>query len=452
MQTRTLPASLVAALAILLAAAPASARRLFVAPTASTDSVSAGAGTGKEDGTRAHPFGDLRRALASARSLGRETGRETGEGGPGVTIQLEPGEYVLTPDAAIDSTCGNCADPSVRVPITVGLRVSGRRIRISGAPDHASVIRTNAGYGIFFEECRQCGLEGVTITGGARDTSGMATDAGVVVRRSSVEIADCLIRDNIGDSATVAKTVVGLIGIAGREGSRIRIARNRIIRNSWDGIALYRDANAEIEDNVIDGVDLAVGGRVGGGRGVGIGVTWNGEAKISGNLVRRYWKGIGLFVDARGTVSENVVEHVATWGLSLWDAEKGTPRGLFTDNAVDSTGACGVMIAAARSDSAWGAGSGALTGNAIVRTGQNPKYDSGEPYCLQVAVADHGVPRAFRIEGNAFWNNREKAGAAGSGDLGLEQFRERIGPLCSRLVLRPALAESWFLREFGGKR
>ena len=55
---------------------------------------------------------------------------------------------------------------------------------------------------------------------------------------------------------------------------------------------------------------LACGKALGGGRGVGIGVTWNAKAGIRGNLVRRYWKGIGLFVDAEGTVVENIIEDI----------------------------------------------------------------------------------------------------------------------------------------------
>ena len=51
-----------------------------------------------------------------------------------------------------------------------------------------------------------------------------------------------------------------------------------------------------IEGNWIDGVDLARGERIGGGRGVGIGATWNAYANVRGNVVRRYWKGIGAFV------------------------------------------------------------------------------------------------------------------------------------------------------------
>ncbi len=129
------------------------------------------------------------------------------------------------------------------------------------------------------------------------------------------------------------------------------IEGNEIVRNSWDGIALYRDASAVIAGNVIDGVDKARGSRIGGGRGVAIGLTWNAFADVRGNLVKRYWKGIGVFVDAWGCVQENVIEDIVTWGIAYWDADKGKPVGFFEDNVIYGTGACGASITCA--ETSW---------------------------------------------------------------------------------------------------
>ena len=74
----------------------------------------------------------------------------------GLTVVLAPGEYHLTPFAAVDSTCGNCEDPAVAVPITVGLLVSGENVSLSGPAEGEAVIYTNAGYGIYFKDCRSC--------------------------------------------------------------------------------------------------------------------------------------------------------------------------------------------------------------------------------------------------------------------------------------------------------
>ncbi|HXG01427.1 MAG TPA: right-handed parallel beta-helix repeat-containing protein, partial [Bacteroidota bacterium] len=169
-----------------------------------------------------------------------------------VEVRLSAGEYHLTPQLIIDSSCGNCENPQTPVQATAGLHLRGNSIRLIGPPDRSAVIVTHAGYGLFFERCNNGLVESLTITGGERDTNGNATDAAIVVKNSRVVIRNNLITDNIGDSLRVRKTIVGIMGICGRENSRLIISGNRIIRNSWDGIALYRQAEAIIEDNVVD--------------------------------------------------------------------------------------------------------------------------------------------------------------------------------------------------------
>jgi hypothetical protein len=347
----------------------------------------------------------------------------------GTVLRLASGVYDLTPDEYREPTCGNCPDVNTPVHATAGLVVTGRGIRIVGPETGTAEIRTHAGYGIVFEDCVDCALERVTVTGGQRDTSAAATDAAVLVKRGTVSILDCRIMNNVGDSTRVARTVAGIIGIAGREGADLVIRGNSILRNSWDGIALYRGATAVIEDNVIDGLDLARGDRVGGGRGVGIGVTWDATATIRGNLVRRYWKGIGAFVNAAITVEGNVVEHIATWGVTVWDAGTGRPSADFTGNVIFDTGACGAAIIR---ESAEGT-PGRLVGNVFFRTGQDPRYDSGEPYCFQAPVARHAVPATFEISGNLFAGNRGPGDAPVPEDVTDEAFREGLDPIWQKL-------------------
>ncbi len=365
---------------------------------------------------------------------------------PHSTIRLTPGDYHLTPHPIEEPTCGNCEEPATRVPATVGLLVTGKGLRIVGAGAGETRLHTHAGYGVFFDGCESCALEGVTVTGGARDRDARATDAAVIVKHSRVEIRRCRIEGNIGTADVVAQTVVGVIGIAGREGAEIFAAGNHILRNSWDGVALYRDASAVLVDNVIDGVDRARGETIGGGRGVGIGITWNAKARVRGNLVRNYWKGIGLFVDAAATVEENVVEDILTWGISLWDAGKGRPSGTIRYNAVYRTGACGVAIVR---ESEAPPAPGELTRNAIVRTGQDPRYDSGEPYCFQTAIARHAVPVGFAIRENFLWDNREPEDHPGSEDIPEEALDASIEGLITRLEGWKALWGSEFLIRFG---
>ena len=290
----------------------------------------------------------------------------------GYTFQLAPGHYYLDPQAYVDSTCGNCDDPLTPVAATVGLHVSGRRISIEGKGEEPGdvVIHTGAGYGLLFRGCEQCRISNVTITGGVRDPDANATDAAIVVQDSQVHIENCVIRDNLGDSTVVAQTVVGIMGISGRESAVLTIKNNRIIRNSWDGIALYRGARASISNNLIDGVDKAAGAHLGGGRGVGIGLTWNARANIQYNRVTRYWKGIGVFVDAEATIQENVIEEIVTWGVAYWDGGRGRPVLNMTRNVIFDTGACGIAITR---ESGGEPMAGYCRENVVFHTGQNPK-------------------------------------------------------------------------------
>jgi hypothetical protein len=322
------------------------------------------------------------------------------------TLLLRPGRYSLQPAAFTDSTCGNCQELETPVPATRGLHVTVPGVRIVGPGADSAILHTHAGYGLYFDGCDGCSLEGVTVTDGVRDPDGRAADGGVVVKHGRVDLTDCAIRDNIGDSATVAETVVGIAGVVGREGSRIAVDGCRIIRNSWDGFALYRQASATISNTVVDGVDAARGGAVGGGRGVGIGATWDATVTVRTTLVRNYWKGIGGFVDARVDARHNIVEEILTWGLAYWGADGGAPVATFDENVVYRTGACGAMIAR-DTEVAEGEDPGELTGNVFVATGQDPRYDDGTPYCHQRAIARHAVPAGFEIEGNLIHDARE---------------------------------------------
>lgn len=361
-----------------------------------------------------------------------------------VEIELLSGKYHLTPAAFIDSTCGNCEDPNTPVHATCGLRIRAKHVQIHGPADRSAVLFTRAGYGLLFENCTDALIENLSITGGQRDPDGRATDAAIVVKNSRVIIRNNRIFANIGDSATVAKNVVGIVGICGRENAHMTIVGNEIIRNSWDGIALYRGAEAVIAQNVIDGVDKAKGKQVGGGRGVGIGVTWNAKANIEGNLVKRYWKGIGLFVDANGTVANNVVEDIITWGITLWDADKGAPVGLIDKNIIYRTGACGASLTRNQP----GEAPGSFRDNIIVQTAQNPKYDSPDYYCYQCALAVQAVPDSFLIEGNLFYDNRRATDDLPNHDVTRDEFLRALRPTLERLSQDRILKQSDFFSDY----
>lgn len=367
-----------------------------------------------------------------------------------VSVVLAPGEYHLIPTAAVDSTCGNCEDPTETVPMTVGLLVTGRAVWILGPDRGEATIYSHAGYGIYFKDCNDCGIAGVTITGGERDTAAAATDAAIVVKNSTVSVFHNKVTGNIGDSTLVAANIVGIMGICGRENSFMWIRDNDITRNSWDGIALYRDAEAEIELNLIDGVDKARGREVGGGRGVAVGITWNAKAKVKSNVVKRYWKGIGIFVDAHAVVQENIIEEMLTWGIAYWDAGRGRPWAFIEHNVIYDCGACGVSITR-EAPFAEDESPGGMTGNIVVKTGQNPKYDDADYYCLQCALALHAVPEHFAIERNLFYDNRRAADELFDEDVTEEEFMEARKDLLEDIL---ASKQSWywqnsrFLREY----
>ncbi len=360
-----------------------------------------------------------------------------------VEFHLLPGIYDLIPTEFIDNTCGNCENPDTSIAASYGLHLQGKNMKIFGADSGEVSIHTNAGYGIYFENCLDCAIEGITVTGGKRDTSGLATDAAIVVKNSTVSVSNNRLANNKGQQEIVRKNIVGIMGIAGREGSVITVTNNKIIGNSWDGIALYHNAKAIIENNLIDGVDKATGDKVGGGRGVAIGVTWNAEAEIRNNLIKRYWKGIGVFVDAKAKLEYNIIEDIVTWGIALWDADKGKPVGKISGNIIYNTGACGASITVQSVDVEYGW----FKDNIIVQTAQNPKYDSPDYYCYQCALALHAVPENFEIEKNIFYDNRRASDDLPDFDLSLVEFKNAAVVFCGNNFPNPFFHSSDFNNE-----
>jgi len=359
-----------------------------------------------------------------------------------VEVFIATGHYHLIPREIIDSTCGNCPDPDQAVPATAGLVISGNYVRLFGPEGRWAVIHTHAGYGFYFTDCRQGIVENLFITDGVRDPDANATDAAIVAKNSTVTIRGNRIHDNIGDSSLVAGNIVGIMGICGRENARLTIEDNEIRRNSWDGIALYRGAEAVIRGNLIDGVDRAAAVQAGGGRGVAVGITWDARAIIEYNLLRRYWKGLGIFVDARVEARHNIIEQMLTWGVALWDADAGAPVGFIENNAIYQTGACGVTITRSRP----GPEPGRLSGNVIVETAQDPRYDDPDLYCHQCALSIFSMPDTFIIENNIFYDNRTATPDLPDDDISPEGFSELAEGISDRLLTVPVLQQSEFAR------
>jgi len=360
-----------------------------------------------------------------------------------INVKLASGIYELRSETIIDSSCGNCVNPDTLVTATAGLIISGKNIQITGPDNKTAVLKTNSGYGLFVINCEDLIIENLTITGGIRDSSSFATDAAIVVKNSDVIIRNNKITRNYGDQKLIEQNVVGIMGICGRENSMLRIYNNLITKNSWDGIALFRDSEAVIDENIIDGVHKA-GGRIAqGGRGVGIGVTWNAKATIRNNLVKRYWKGIGLFVDAEGYIENNIVEDIITWGISLWNAGDGSPRGFINNNIIYKTGAMGMSITSQTEENP-----GYFVSNIIVRTAQDSTYDSPEYYGYQCALAEHLVPKEFGIENNLFFDNRRSELRLPDYDTTLENFENCLKAKKEWINKITILEQSDFYHDF----
>ncbi len=292
----------------------------------------------------------------------------------GDTLLLAPGTYTADPVEFIDSLCGNCAEHKTPHWASYGFQVKGKSLWIIGSGDE-TILETRAGYGMFFDNCPEGRIMNLTITGGIRDTSGMATDAGIVARNSRVTVQHCRIRDNTDYPDSI---IVGIGGVMGREGAELFILNNRLTNNTWDGVALYRGATAYIADNVIHE-----------GRGAGIGITWDATATVVRNQVSNYWKGIGSFGATRVVCHNNIVYHCLGWGIIA----TGTSYMDCANNVIYRNGNCGFGL--------WGKETeGRMTNNVIMLNGWREEW-----VCPQVGVWNYGHPLQFPMSYNLLWDN-----------------------------------------------
>jgi hypothetical protein len=292
------------------------------------------------------------------------------------TILVAPGTYVSRPYSFPESLCGNCQEHRTPVKASRGFLVKDKGLVILGSSPDSTVLVTNAGYGFLFLNSHDSEIRNLKVTGGIRDLDGAATDAGIVATWSHVTIRGCLVSDNTRRPDSIA---VGIGGIMGREGAELLIVHNGIENNTWDGIALYRGAMAWIEDNIING-----------GRGAGIGVTWDASATIVGNRISNYWKGIGSFGDARVICSNNAVFDNLGWGIiatgsSYMDA---------ANNVVRHNGNCGMAI---WSDECRGR----FSNNIVVDNGWRDEW-----VCPCAGIWNAGMLFNFEISYNDVYNNK----------------------------------------------
>ena len=295
----------------------------------------------------------------------------------GDTIHLGAGVFNATPTPFVDSLCGNCQEQRTPVPASYGFTIHDKSLVVVGAGAEMTTLVTNAGYGVWVSDAPSVTLTRLAVTGGVRDKDGNATDAGIVIRNSNVTITDVAVRDQEYKDTSV---IVGVGGVFGREGAEITLSDSRIVNNSWDGVALYRGANATVTDCVIKK-----------GRGAGIGVTWDATCVATRNEISGFWKGIGAFGTSWVIARNNAVHHQRGWGMIA----TGDSWMDISNNVVFANGNCGVA--------AWGTGSrGRMVNNIIANNGTEKEW-----VCPCVGVWNVGDWSMWEFAHNIVWSNKD---------------------------------------------
>jgi hypothetical protein len=314
-------------------------------------------------GFEVDPFRDLQHAIDVAKD--------------GDRVLILPGTYEAHPDSYPEDLCGNCETHKTYVKASRGFWIKNKALELVGSGEDSTILITKAGYGVLFDRSRGSVITDLKITGGVRDPDGNATDAGVVAKFSTVTVKKVRISDN---RHQVADVVVGIGGVFGRENSELFILDNVIENNGWDGIALYRGANAYVSDNLICE-----------GRGAGIGITWDATAIVYRNQISGYWKGIGTFGASKAVVRNNAVYDNLGWGIII----TGNSFMGASNNVIARNGNCGF---APWSETARGV----FINNIVTENGWRKEW-----VCPCVGIWMYGLPQNFVISHNNVWRNKE---------------------------------------------
>ena len=293
----------------------------------------------------------------------------------GDTLLVGPKSFAAAPTPFTEPLCGNCEEAQTPVAASYGFVIRDKSLALIGRDRNETVLETNAGYGLYIENCPDVYIANLTVTNGRRDPDGAATDAGIVVRNSRVLIEHVDVRDN---DHRIDSVVVGIGGIFGREAADMTIRDCNIVNNAWDGIALYRGAMATVTDCYIDS-----------GRGAGIGVTWDASCIALRNEVTGYWKGIGAFGTTWVVARNNLVHDNLGWGIIA----TGQSYMDITNNVVHHNGNCGIAP--------WSSEArGRIVNNIVTGNGWREQW-----VCPCVGVWNYGDWAKWEFRHNIVWGN-----------------------------------------------
>jgi hypothetical protein len=260
------------------------------------------------------------------------------------------------------------------------------------------VLVTGAGYGLLFEGAGNSSVLDLKVTGGKRDADGKATDAGIVVIDTILNIERVAVVEN-DDLYTgpLPDPVVGVGGIFGREGSIIAVRDSVIEDNSWDGITLYRGYPgkpnsapiAKVTNCRIGCNSQCVSKR---GRGAGIGITWGARMTAVGNVIHHYWKGIGSFGTSTAFIYNNLVVDQVGWGIIASQQSKMVA----INNVVTRSGTTGMA--------AWNyTATGAFINNIVYKNGTSPDEWVGK----KTGIWFNASPMFFELKYNLVFGNAD---------------------------------------------
>src|SRR5512139_4132282 len=107
-----------------------------------------------------------------------------------VTINLAPGKYLLRSRLA-EISAGSMATR----PITVGVRITGRNLRLAGPDEGSAEVVSTALFRLYFDGCEDCELEHVTVVTESPSPRDSTVGAAILATNSAVRIINCVIRD-----------------------------------------------------------------------------------------------------------------------------------------------------------------------------------------------------------------------------------------------------------------